>query len=82
MSSTPLSIRVLNAPYAVVEEEEAAVLARITERAAAGDLALASLVCERLEQDAIVHDRCDNIVKRNVIRRLASDIAVAAGVAA
>lgn len=82
MPSSALSIRVLNAPYAVVEEEEAALLARMTERAEAGSLPLAKLVCERLEQDAMVHNRCDNIIKRNLIRRLASDVACAAGMAA
>lgn len=80
--SSPLAIRVLNAPYAVVEEEEAALLARLTERASMGDLTLAAIVCERLEEDARVHDLCGNMVKRGVIRRLATDIAVTAGMAA
>lgn len=76
-----LAERIVNAPFAIVDEKEAALLAgTVLSLALAGNRHLADALLARLEQDAGVHDLAGNCIKRDVIRKLADDVCDAVAV--
>lgn len=67
-AQTDLAALVRDLPFAVVEPAEAGVLAKMAERAQAGNDRIADVLIARLSEDAAVHDLAGNCVKANVIR--------------
>jgi hypothetical protein len=63
-----ISQQLITAPFAVIGEVEAELLSRLVHTHPA-------IVAERLEEDARVHDRADNVIKAGVIRSLIEEIA-------
>lgn len=57
-----ISQQIITAPFAVIGEVEAELLSRLVHTHPA-------IVAERLEEDARVHDRADNVLKAGVIRQ-------------
>ncbi len=75
----PLADRLLKAPYAFIEDEEAGVLAKmvnaiVSARSERTARDLKAALQERLRQDAETHEVCGNWVKSEVIRTLIKDV--------
>lgn len=63
--------RIMNAPYAFLDEQTAACFVKMFNRG------LAHHIVPDMLRDADVHDMCDNPTKARIIRQLARDIASA-----
>lgn len=75
----PLADRLLKAPYAFIEDEEAEVLAKMVSVIASTKSArtardLKAALQERLRQDAETHEVCGNWIKGGIIREIIKDV--------
>jgi hypothetical protein len=66
--NTDLASMIASLPFAFIDAQEAGVLAKMADRAAAGNGRIADVLIARLAEDAAVHDLAGNCVKANVIR--------------